>query len=306
MPIVIPKNLPAYDTLTNENIFVMTSSRAKHQDIRPLKLAIVNLMPTKEVTETQLIRMLSNTPIQVELQLLHMDSHNSKNTKQEHLDNFYKTFDEIETQKFDGMIITGAPVEFLPFEEVDYWKELSGIMDYTRSNVFSTLHICWGAQAGLYHHYGIQKYALDKKLFGVFPHQVNYPKSELLRGFEEEFYVPHSRHTQVKKEDILAVPQLQILAGSDQAGPHIIATKDMRRIFVQGHAEYDKETLKIEYNRDIAKGIDMNVPCNYFKNDDPNEEIIVKWKSHANLFFSNWLNYCVYQGTPYDINSIHE
>jgi len=303
MPIVIPKNLPAYKTLKEENVFVMEEKRAIKQDIRQIKIAIVNLMPTKEVTETQLIRMLANTPLQVDLHLLHMDTHDSKNTDKLHLDNFYQSFSEIKNQKFDGMIITGAPVEFLPFEDVDYWKELAEIMEFSKQNVFSTLHICWGAQAGLYYHYGINKYELDKKLFGVFPHKVKDLKSELTRGFDEEFYAPHSRHTQVKKEDIKNVPDLKILAESDIAGPHIIATKNKRQVFVQGHAEYDKETLKAEYDRDIAKGLDMNIPDNYYKNNDPTKEIVVKWKGHANLFFANWLNY-IYQETPYDLEEL--
>lgn len=303
MPIVIPRNLPAYKTLKEENVFVMAEKRAETQDIRPLRIAIVNLMPTKEVTETQLIRMLANTPLQVELHLLHMDSHDSKNTDRLHLDNFYKSFEEIKNQKFDGMIITGAPVEFLPFEEVDYWDELAEIMEFTKHNVFSTLHICWGAQAGLYYHFGINKYELPKKLFGVFLHTVKDLKSELTRGFDEEFYAPHSRHTQVRREEIKAIPDLKILAESSVAGPHIIATKNKRQIFVQGHAEYDKDTLKSEYERDIAKGIEMNIPDNYYIEDDPSKGVVVKWKGHANLFFANWLNY-IYQETPYDLDKL--
>lgn len=303
MPIIVPKNLPAYSTLTNENVFVINKQRAIHQDIRPLKVAIVNLMPIKEITETQLIRMLANTPLQVEMQLLHMESHSSKTTRQEHLNTFYKTFEEIKNQKFDGMIITGAPVETLPYEEVDYWKELSEIMNYSKNNVYSTLHICWGAQAGLYYHYGIDKYPMDSKLFGVFKHRINYAKSELLRGFDEEFYVPHSRYTHIRKEDIMKQPDLQILAESKEAGVHMVATKDKRFIFVQGHAEYDKDSLKLEYERDMNKGIDIQVPINYFEDNNPSKEIVVRWRSHANLFFSNWLNY-VYQETPYDLNEI--
>jgi homoserine O-succinyltransferase len=305
MPIVIPKNLPAYKTLKEENVFVMAEKRAETQDIRPLKIAIVNLMPTKEVTETQLIRMLANTPLQVELYLLHMDSHESKNTDRLHLNNFYQSFDEIKNQKFDGMIITGAPVEFLPYEDVDYWSELVELMSYTKNNVFSTLHICWGAQAGLYYHYGIPKFELPKKLFGVFLHKVKDEKSELTRGFDEEFYAPHSRHTQVRREDIKAIPELKILAESNIAGPHIIATKNKRQIFVQGHAEYDKDTLKAEYDRDIAKGMTMNVPDNYYRNDDPTKGVVVKWKGHANLFFANWLNY-IYQETPYNLDKLND
>lgn len=304
MPIVVPESLPAYKTLKDENVFVMNQLRAIHQDIRPLRVAIVNLMPTKEITETQLIRMLANTPLQIEMQLLHMESHDTKNTRQDHLDNFYKTLDEIENQKFDGMIITGAPVETIPYEEVDYWKELSELMRFSKENVYSTLHICWGAQAGLYFHYGVDKFTLQEKLFGVFPHRVNKPKSELLRGFDEEFFVPHSRHTQLRKEDLLKVKDIEILAESEKAGPHIIATKDLRQIFVQGHAEYDRESLKLEYERDINKGLDIQVPINYFKDDNPNNDIVIRWRSHANLFFSNWINY-VYQETPFDINAIH-
>lgn len=304
MPIIVPKDLPAYSTLTNENVFVINKFRAIHQDIRPLRVAIVNLMPVKEVTETQLIRMLANTPLQVEMQLLHMESHSTKNTRQEHLKTFYKTFDEIKNQKFDGMIITGAPVETLPYEEVDYWKELSELMAYAKTNVYSTLHICWGAQAGLYYHYGIDKYEMDKKLFGVFPHKVNVLKSELLRGFDEEFFVPHSRHTQVRKEDILKHSELQILAESEHAGPHMVATKDKRLIFVQGHAEYDRESLKMEYERDRNKGMDIQIPINYYEDNDPANKIVVRWRSHANLFYSNWINF-VYQETPYDLNEIN-
>ncbi len=303
MPILIPKGLPAYKTLKEENVFVMHVQRASTQDIRPLRIAIVNLMPTKEVTETQLIRMLANTPLQVELQLLTMDSHDSKNTDKLHLDNFYKTFEEIKNQRFDGMIITGAPVEFLPFEEVDYWKELSEIFAYTKTSVFSTLHICWGAQAGLYYHYGINKYIMPEKLFGVFRHELKDKKSELTRGFDEEFFAPHSRHTQIRKEEIKKNNELKILAESEETGPHIIATRDKRMIFVQGHMEYDRETLKLEYDRDIKKGLEIDVPRNYFKEDDPSKGIVVKWSGHGNLFFANWLNY-VYQETPYDLNEL--
>lgn len=305
MPIIVPKGLPAYKTLKEENVFVMHETRALKQDIRPLRIAIVNLMPTKEVTETQLIRMLANTPLQVELQLLTMDSHESKNTDKLHLEKFYRTFDEIKNQRFDGMIITGAPVEFLPFEEVDYWKELTEIFEYTKENVFSTLHICWGAQAALYYHYGIDKHVLPEKLFGVFKHELKDRKSELTRGFDEEFYAPHSRHTQIKKKDILKIHDLKILAESDETGPHIIATKDKRMIFVQGHMEYDRETLKLEYERDIKKGMEIAVPKDYFKDDDPSKGIVVKWSGHGNLFFANWLNY-VYQETPYDLSKLEE
>lgn len=303
MPILVPKGLPAYKTLKEENIFVMDEKRGQKQDIRPLRVAIVNLMPTKETTEEQLIRLLANTPLQVEVQLLSMGSHDSKNTDRAYLDNFYKTFDEIKHQKYDGMIITGAPVEFLPFEDVDYWKELTEIMDYCRDNVFSTIHICWGAQAGLYRHFGINKHVLDKKLFGVFLTKVKDKKSELMRGFDEEFYAPQSRHTQVDREEILKVPDLKILADSEETGPHIVATKDKSLIFIQGHMEYDKDSLKKEYDRDIAKGMEMEVPNNYFRNDDPKKGVLFRWRGHANLFYANWLNF-VYQGTPYDLNDL--
>ncbi len=306
MPIILPKRLPAYRTLKEENVFVMASKRAKQQDIRPLRIAIVNLMPTKEVTEAQLIRMLANSPIQVDLKLIHMDSHESKNTDSSHLEDFYVTFDEIRNKKYDGMIITGAPVETLPYEQVDYWPELVQIMEYSKKNVYSTLHICWGAQAGLYYHYGINKYNLDRKLFGVFPHRVNLPKSVLMRGIDEEFFVPHSRHTAVRKEDILAVEDLEILAESDEAGPHIIASKNRRRVFVQGHFEYDRETLKGEYDRDKAKGMEVQVPKNYYVDDDPTKDVVVRWRANASLFYTNWLNYCVYQDTPYNLRQINE
>ncbi len=303
MPILVPKGLPAYKKLKDENVFVMNEQRASKQDIRPLHIIIANLMPTKVVTETQLIRMLANTPLQVDLHLLTMDSHASKNTDKRHLENFYKTFEEIKNQHFDGMIITGAPVEFLPFEEVDYWKELTEIFEYGKTNVFSTFHICWGAQAALYHHYGINKYIMPEKLFGVFRHELRDRKSELTRGFDDEFYAPHSRHSQIKKEDILKIRNLEILAESEETGPYIIASKDKRRIFVQGHMEYDRETLNLEYERDIKKGLNIDVPKNYFKEDDPTKGIVVKWSGHANLFFANWLNY-VYQETPFDIKML--
>jgi homoserine O-succinyltransferase len=260
-------------------------------------------MPTKEVTETQLIRLLANTPLQVNVKLLTMDSHESKNTEKEYLQTFYNTYEQIKNRRFDAMIITGAPVEFLPYEDVDYWKELTDIMEYTKDNVFSVLHICWGAQAALYYHYGINKHVLPKKLFGVYPHKLKESKSELMRGLDEVFYVPHSRHTQVLTEDILKVPELDILAESDIAGAHMVATKDKRMIFAQGHAEYDKETLRLEYERDLKKGLDIDVPENYFVDDDPAKGIMVRWRGHANLFFANWLNF-VYQETPYDLNEL--
>jgi len=305
MPILVPKGLPAYNLLKEENIFVMHNERALSQDIRPLRIAIVNLMPIKEVTETQLIRMLANTPLQVNLQLLTMETHESKNANKQHLKNFYKTYEQIKSQRFDGMIITGAPVEFLDFEQVDYWKELTELMEYTKTNVFSTLYICWGAQAGLYYHYGIDKKILDKKIFGVFKHKTTDKKSEITRGFDDVFYVPHSRHTTINKEDILKIKELKILAESKDAGIHIIARKDNRRVFLQGHMEYDKDTLKLEYLRDVEKGLDINIPKNYFTDNDPNKDIIIKWSGHGNLFFANWLNY-VYQETPYDLDQLTE
>jgi homoserine O-succinyltransferase len=305
MPILVPAGLPAYGSLKKENIFVIREKRALSQDIRPLEITIVNLMPAKEVTETQLIRMLANTPLQVNLQLLKMDSHESKNTDKEHLENFYKTLTEIRNQRFDGMLITGAPVEFLPFEEVDYWDELTEIMNFTKTNVFSTMHICWGAQAGLYYHYGIKKHTMPQKLFGVFPHNITDKRAELTRGFDDVFFVPHSRHTEVKKQDIQNIPDLRILAESEIAGVHIVASKDNRRIFVQGHAEYDMDTLKLEYERDIKKGLDIQIPVNYFKDDNPAERAVVRWRGHANLFFANWLNY-VYQETPYALQKLTE
>ncbi|MCI8285189.1 MAG: homoserine O-succinyltransferase [Firmicutes bacterium] len=302
MPILVPKGLPAYDVLKNENVFVMTDQRASVQDIRPLSIAIVNLMPTLEVTETQLIRMLANTPLQVELSLLMMDTHEQKKSDIQHLETFYHTYDEIKRKKFDGMIITGAPVEKLSYEQVDYWEELESIMDYTKKNVFSTLHICWGAQAGLYHHYGIDKYMLEEKLFGVFPHNVKIC-TDLTRGFDDVFYVPHSRHSQVKKSDIEAVDELLILADSEQAGAHLVCTKNERWIFLQGHVEYDRETLKKEYDRDVEKGLGVGVPFNYFIDDDPSKGINMSWKGHGNLFYANWLNF-VYQRTPFDLNDL--
>lgn len=304
MPIKIPNNLPAKKILENENIFVMTKLRAETQDIRPLKILLVNLMPTKIQTETQFARVLGNTPLQIDLDLLAPKSHIPHNIGIEHLHNFYKTFDDVKNSKYDGCVITGAPVEHLEYEEVDYWKELCEIMDWTNKNVYSTLHICWGAQAGLYHHYGIKKYKLDEKLFGVFEHKIVYKNSILLRGFDDAFYVPHSRHTTVRKSDIEKIPELRILAESEKADVNIIFTKNGKRIFVFGHSEYDIDTLKNEYERDLSKGLPIKVPENYFLNNDPKSDIIVKWRAHANLFYSNWLNYIVYQETPYDIESI--
>lgn len=302
MPILVQKGLPASDTLRKENVFVMTHERASIQDIRPLKIGIVNLMPTLEVTETQLIRMLANTPLQVELYLLKMDSDWRNKADIPHLEMFYKTYDEIKKEKFDGMIITGAPLEMLPYEEVDYWDDLTSIMDYTKKNVFSTLHICWGAQAAYYYHYGIDKYLLDEKLFGVFPHKV-IKDCDLTRGFDDTFYVPHSRNSQVSAAEIEKIDDLDIIATSEQAGPHLVASKNRRWIFMQGHGEYDRDTLRLEYERDIAKGKDIKVPYNYFIDDDPARGVKVTWKSHANLFYANWLNF-IYQETPYDLNDL--
>lgn len=301
MPIKIPDNLPAYEILNNENIFIMSEDRAYHQDIRPLRIALLNLMPTKIVTETQILRLIGNSPIQVEVVLLHPKTHTSKNTSEEHLLTFYNNFDDVREQKFDGLIITGAPVENMDFEDVNYWEELKEIMDWSVHNVFSTFHICWGAQAGLYHHYGIPKYPLKKKMFGVFPHTVNKKYVKLFRGFDDVFYVPHSRHTEVRREDLENVPELEILSESQESGIYIAASKDGRQIFVTGHSEYDPLTLKTEYERDNAKGLDINVPANYFPDNDPSREPIVKWRSHANLLYVNWLNYYVYQETPYDL-----
>ena len=304
MPIKIPNNLPAAKVLTDENIFIMTETRAITQDIRPLKILILNLMPKKIETETQFARLLGNTPLQVELELIHTSSHKSKNTNEEHLLAFYKTFSEIKHLNFDGMIITGAPVEHLEFEEVEYWKELCEIMEWSKTHVHSTFHICWGAQAGLYYHYGIKKYQLDEKLFGVFPHYIERKTSMLFRGFDDIFNVPQSRHTTVNREDILKVDKLKILSSSDETGVYAIATDQGRQIFITGHSEYDADTLKNEYLRDVSQGKKISVPKYYFPDDDPTKQPIVSWRGHANLLFSNWLNYFVYQSTPYDIKEV--
>ncbi len=303
MPIQIPNDLPAAETLQRENIFVMTHTRAVTQDIRPLEIVLLNLMPTKIATETQLSRLLGNTPLQVHLELMHTTSHQSKNVTPEHLLTFYKTFDELKDRKFDGMVITGAPVEQMPFEEVDYWPELCRIMEWSKTNVHSTFHICWGAQAGLYYHYGVPKRELPEKLFGVYPHQADYKRSILLRGFDDTFWVPHSRHTTVAREDVLAAG-LKLLASSPQAGVYAMMSKEGRQIFITGHAEYDPETLALEYRRDKNLGLPIHVPENYFPMDDDTQPPLVRWRGHANLLFSNWLNYFVYQTTPYDIMSI--
>jgi homoserine O-succinyltransferase len=304
MPIRIPDSLPATTILENENIFVMTEYRAFHQDIRPLKLLILNLMPTKIVTETQLLRKLSNSPLQVEVELLHTSSHISQNTDADHLSSFYTTFSNIKNQKYDGMIITGAPVENLDFTDVDYWDELCKIMEWSKTHVHSTLHICWGSQAGLYYHYGVPKYSLEQKLFGVFPHTALKKQSPLFRGFDDEFYIPHSRYTENRAEDILAKSELELLAVSPQAGVFAVKSRDNRHFFISGHPEYDPETLALEYFRDVNKGLDIQVPANYFPGDDPTNPPLVRWRSAAQLFYTNWLNYYVYQTTPYDIREI--
>ncbi len=304
MPIKIPNELPATKVLTDENIFVMTETRAMTQDIRPLKILLLNLMPTKIDTETQLSRLLGNTPLQVELELIHTSTHKSKNTSQEHLLSFYKTFEDVKDRYFDGMIITGAPVELLPFEEVTYWDELCEIMEWTKTHVHSTFHICWGAQAGLYYHFGVPKTELDKKMFGIFPHTADYKRSILLRGFDDVFMVPHSRHTTVLRKDIEKVPQLKILASSKEAGVYAISTENGKQIFITGHSEYDAGTLNKEYVRDVNLGKPIEVPKNYFPDDDPTKPPIVTWRSHANLLYSNWLNYFVYQTTPYNLEEL--
>ncbi len=304
MPIKIPNDLPAVKTLTDENIFVMTETRAITQDIRPLRILLLNLMPKKIETETQLSRLLGNSPLQVDLELIHTKSHRSKNTSAEHLINFYKTFDDIKDQTFDGLIITGTPVEHLPFEEVEFWDELCEIMEWSKTHVHSTLHICWGAQAGLYYHYGIDKHYMPKKLFGVFEHKCDYKRSILFRGFDDVFLVPHSRHTEVRREDIEAVKGLKILASSKEAGVFAISSKGGRQIFITGHPEYDADTLKNEYLRDISLGKEIDIPVNYFPNDNPKKQPKLTWHSYANLLYSNWLNYFVYQSTPYDITAI--
>jgi len=303
MPIKVPDHLPAKEVLNHENIFVMDESVAYHQDIRPLRIVILNLMPTKETTETQLLRLIGNTPLQVEAVLLHPKTHTSKNTSPEHLESFYKTFDEIQHQYFDGMIITGAPVEHMPFESVTYWEELKQIMDWSVRHVTSTLHICWAAQAGLFHHYAVPKYDLSEKMFGVFPHTIEKRNVPLLRGFDEYFHVPQSRHTEVRREDIDQVRDLEVLSVSDEAGVYIVASRNGKQIFVTGHSEYDPLSLKFEYDRDVAKGHEIAVPKNYFPEDDPLRLPISSWRAHANLLFSNWLNYYVYQQTPYDLGA---
>ena len=304
MPIKIPNELPAVKILTDENIFVMTELRAITQDIRPLKILLLNLMPTKIDTETQISRLLGNTPLQIELELIHIKSHTAKNTSSEHLLAFYKTFEDVKNEKFDGFIITGAPVEKMEFEEVDYWEELKEIMEWSKTNVHSTFHICWGAQAGLYYHYGIPKYQMDGKLFGVFVHEIKREKSMLFRGADDVFFAPHSRYTTVSEEDILKVNKLEILASSKEAGVYAVSSLDGKQIFIMGHSEYDPQTLNNEYIRDKNAGLDTAIPANYFPNDDDTQNPLVRWRAHGNLLYSNWLNYYVYQTTPYDITKI--
>ena len=303
MPIKIPDNLPAFSKLEEENIFVIPDIRADHQDIRPLKIAILNLMPKKVETENQLLRLLSNTPLQVDIELVQVASHQPKNTSAQHLLKFYKTFDEIKDEKYDGLVITGAPVETLPFEAVDYWDEFCEILEWSKSHVFSTIHICWGAQAALYYHYGINKYILDKKMFGIFPHK-KLASNPILNGFDDVFYVPHSRHTEVRHEDIKKISNLTILTESDISGVHMICDCTNRQYFITGHSEYDRNTLANEYFRDIDKGLEIDMPYNYFIDNNPENEPKSQWCCHANLMFSNWLNYCVYQQTPYDLDAL--
>ena len=303
MPIKIPNQLPATATLQSENIFVMTETRAMTQDIRPLQILLLNLMPTKIDTETQLARVLGNTPLQIELELIAPSGHVSKNTSQEHMLTFYKSFADVKHRNFDGLVITGAPVELMEFEEVDYWEELCEIMEWSKTHAHSTLHICWGAQAGLYYHYGIRKHTLSRKLFGVFEHTLEDPNYILFRGFDEKFLIPHSRNTAILREDIEAVPGLKVLASSPEAGVYAVKTEGGKQVFLMGHAEYDRDTLKREYLRDVAAGIDIQIPKNYFPDDDPKKTPLVTWRSSGHLLYANWLNYCVYQTTPYDSES---
>jgi homoserine O-succinyltransferase len=305
MPVNIPDSLPAVELLKSENIFVMDSSRASMQDIRPLKIVILNLMPVKITTETDLIRLLSNTPLQLEIDFMQIKSHTSKNTPIEHMMAFYKNFDLIKNQKYDGMIITGAPLEQMEFEEVSYWDEITEIFDWARTHVTSTFYICWAAQAGLHYFYDVPKYPLDKKMFGVFEHTLNEPYNAIFRGFDDRFYVPHSRHTEVKREDILKCPELTLLSESPESGVYMVMARNGREFFITGHAEYAPETLDNEYKRDVSKGLPIDVPRNYYYNDDPSQLPLVKWRGHANLLFTNWLNYFVYQETPFNAENIH-
>lgn len=304
MPIKIPKGLPAYKTLIDENIFVMPDHIAEHQDIRPLKIAVLNLMPKKIETETQLLRLLSNTPLQVDVDFVYVGTHVSKNTSISHINTFYQTFEEIKNNRYDGFIITGAPLEHLAYEDVDYWNELCEIMEWTKTHVYSTLHLCWGAMAGLYYHFGIPKCDLPEKMFGVFKHKVLRPHSQLMKGFDDDFFVPHSRNAEVRREDIEKVSALRITSDSDEAGVYLVSNENKRQYFIFGHSEYDRNTLANEYFRDVEKGIDIHVPYNYFPDDDPEKEPVWSWRGHANLMYSNWLNYCVYQRTPYDLEEL--
>ena len=304
MPVNVPDKLPAIELLKEENIFVIDSSRANAQDIRPLKIVVLNLMPLKITTETDLIRLLSNTPLQLELSFMKLESHVSKNTPAEHMEAFYHTFESMREERFDGMIITGAPVEQMEYEEVTYWKELTQVFDWARTHVTSTLYICWAAQAGLYHYYGVPKYPLDKKMFGVFEHHMHQSELSIFRGFDDIFYVPHSRHTEVRREDILKVDELTLLSESPESGVYMVMARGGREFFISGHSEYSPYTLDGEYKRDVSKGLPIEVPLNYYTNNNPAEEPLVRWRGHANLLFSNWLNYYVYQETPYDINQI--
>lgn len=305
MPLRLPDKLPAIEFLKHENIFVLGDERANSQDIRPLRIVVLNLMPMKITTETDLIRLLSNSPLQLDIQFMKVKAHTSKNTPVEHMQAFYRDFEKMADEKFDGMIITGAPVEHLEYEQVNYWEEVSGIFDWARTHVTSTLYICWAAQAGLYHHYGVPKYALPEKMFGIFPQTPLCPSLPIFRGFDDVFYMPHSRHTELRREDILAVPELSIIAESPQSGVGMVMARGGREIFITGHSEYSPYTLDTEYKRDLGKGLPIKMPLNYYRNDDPSQPPLVTWRAHGNLLFQNWLNYYVYQETPYDINDIH-
>lgn len=305
MPLRLPDKLPAIEFLKHENIFVLGDERANSQDIRPLRIVVLNLMPLKITTETDLIRLLSNSPLQLDIQFMKVKAHTSKNTPVEHMQAFYRDFEKMANEKFDGMIITGAPVEHLEYEQVNYWEEVSGIFDWARTHVTSTLYICWAAQAGLYHHYGVPKYALPEKMFGIFPQTPLCPSLPIFRGFDDVFYMPHSRHTELRREDILAVPELSLIAESPQSGVGMVMARGGREIFITGHSEYSPYTLDTEYKRDLGKGLPIKMPLNYYRNDDPSQPPLVTWRAHGNLLFQNWLNYYVYQETPYDINDIH-
>jgi homoserine O-succinyltransferase len=304
MPLTLPDKLPAIDLLKKENIFVMDTTRATTQDIRPLRIAILNLMPLKITTETDLVRLLSNSPLQIELSFMKVKSHTSKNTPIEHMQAFYTDFENMRDQNYDGFIITGAPVEHLDFEQVGYWEEMTEIFEWARHHVTSTLYICWAAQAGLYHHYGIPKYPLEKKMFGIFKHVVSNPELPIFRGFDDEFYIPHSRHTEIRREDIERCPELSILAESDESGVYMVMAREGREFFLTGHSEYSPLTLDTEYRRDLSKGLPIEMPQHYYRNDDPSQPPLVRWRGHANLLFNNWLNYYVYQATPYRLEDI--